>query len=429
MKVRVLVCAYACNPFQGSEEAVGWGWLKAIARECDVTVITAEFHRRDIERAQAGWDIWARSVRFEYCPHRPWHYRPAPLWKRIENSLLKPIVNWAYRLWLRDAFITAKQLASVSHYDLTHQLTYVGFRFPGHLWKLSIPFVWGPLGGIETTPWRLIPAMDLHGMVYHSAHNLVNAAHRRLLLAPRRAVRAAGPGLIAATSGVRQELSRFYGADSRVICEVTAPDIGRPGLAVRVGGEPLLLVWAGQHFARKALPLLLQALAKLPQDVRWRLSIYGSGPKTSLWKRQARRLGVAQRCIWKGRVSRDEVIAGMSRAHVFVTTSLKDLTSTVVLEAMSQSLPVLCPDHCGFSDVVTPNSGVRLPISTPEVFVGGLREAITGLFHDETRRMQLALGARERARRYALDTKALQILAVYDSVIKNHRFTARRSSN
>lgn len=247
----MLVCAYACNPFKGSEEAVGWGWVKAIAGFCDLTVITAEFHRRDIEQACASSDTWARSVRFEYCRHCFWHYRPTPLWTRIESSLLKPIMNWAYRLWLRDAFILAEKLKGNAHFDLVHQLTYVGFRFPGHLWKLSLPFVWGPLGGIEITGWRLLPAMDLSGVVYHTAHNLVNAAHRRFLPGPRHAIRAAGPGVIAATTGVRNELKRWYGAESRVICEVTAPYPGQGSPSARGVGEPLSLAWTGQHFSRK----------------------------------------------------------------------------------------------------------------------------------------------------------------------------------
>ena len=77
----VLVAAYACNPVQGSEEAVGWNWVRSIAAIADkVTVITAAFHRADIEAAgDPGPDL-----RFVYVPHRSYHYAPTPLWKRIE---------------------------------------------------------------------------------------------------------------------------------------------------------------------------------------------------------------------------------------------------------------------------------------------------------------------------------------------------------
>jgi glycosyltransferase involved in cell wall biosynthesis len=119
-------------------------------------------------------------------------------------------------------------------------------------------------------------------------------------------------------------------------------------------------------------------------------------------------------------VSRDEAIAGLAGAHLFVVTSVKDLTSTVILEAMSQGVPVLCPDHCGFSDVVTPASGVKLSVGTPEVFVSGLRDSIAALFHDENRRQRLARGARERAKAFGPEAKAVQIQAVYESVLAHH---------
>ena len=40
-KTKVLISAFACNPQHGSEEAVGWGWVRALASLHDVQVITA----------------------------------------------------------------------------------------------------------------------------------------------------------------------------------------------------------------------------------------------------------------------------------------------------------------------------------------------------------------------------------------------------
>ena len=424
---RVLVCAYACNPFKGSEDAVGWQWIKAVSRHFDVTVITAAFHRNGIERARATTDSWARAVRFEYVRHRSWHYAPTPLWFRVESSLLKPVMNQAYRLWLADAFALAKELAQSQRFDLVHQLTYVGYRFPGHLWRLGLPFVWGPLGGLEIVPWRLLRAMDASGIVYYAAHNLVNSLHRRFLREPRQALKAAGPGVIAATTGIQTELRRWYGAESAVICEVTAPESSVTGPAARGDDEPLRLAWSGQHASGKALPLLFRALKDLPVDVLWRLFIYGSGPKTEDWKRLGNRLGVDQGCVWVGRIPREQAIAGLADSHLFVITSLKDLTSTVLLEALSQQVPVICPDHCGFSDVVNAKCGISLPIDTPEVFVTGLGDAITGLFRNEARRRHLAAGAGIRARTFGLDAKAAQIHAVYERVLAEDHERARQN--
>ena len=413
----VLVCAYACNPFRGSEEAVGWNWVRAIASRHRVTVITAAFHRRDIERALGAGEEWARSVSFVYCRHRPWHYSPIPFWLGIEASILKPLMNWAYRLWLRDAHALARGLLETGSFDLTHQLTYVGYRFPGHLWRLGLPFVWGPLGGLENLPWPLFSALDRGGKIYYAGRNVINSIHRRLLRGPRQALAAAGPGVIAATSSIASELRRWYGVESTVICEVTAPTISHAAPSTRPVGEPIRLAWSGGHLPGKALPLLLDALRRLDGRVRWTLDIYGQGPQTSQWKASAGRLGLGEHCHWHGQLPREDAIAALARAHLFVITSLKELTSTVLLEAMSQAVPVVCPDHCGFSDAVTPDCGVKVPIRSVDAFVAGLAEAIEGLYHDEPRRLRIAHGARRRAGRYTIAEKSRAIDALYARVL------------
>lgn len=418
--MKVLVCAYACNPCWGSEEAVGWNWVKAIARRNEVTVISAAFHEPDINKALKGPEQWVGSVRFIYVKHKPWHYRPSLMWRMIENSFLKPMMNWAYRLWQRDAFVLAMALSEEQPFDLIHQVTYVGYRFPGDLWRLEAPFVWGPLGGLENTPWSLLRAMDTGGMLYYAGRNFVNSIHRRFLRSPRRAIEAAGPGLIAATSSIRSELRRWYGAESTVICEVTAPDELAVEPSIRRDGDPMRLAWIGGHLPGKALPLLLEALSGLGDGVSWVLDVYGSGPKTQRWRARAEELGLNPSCRWHGQVPRDEAISGLAHAHLFVITSLKDLTSTVLLEALSQGLPVLCPNHCGFPDVVTPECGIVLPIDNPESFVRALAEAIEALYCDEARRRSLAAGALRRARDFSVDAKAEAIERVYAQVIAAH---------
>jgi glycosyltransferase involved in cell wall biosynthesis len=303
---------------------------------------------------------------------------------------------------------------------LVHQLTYVGYRFPGYLWRLELPFVWGPLGGLENTPWSLLQAMDTGGMIYYAGRNVVNSMHRRFLRLPRRAIEAAGPGLIAATGGIRFELKRWYGADSNLICEVTAPDELSSEPTIRRVGEPIILAWSGAHLPGKALPLLLEALRGLPDGVDWTLDVFGSGPKTRRWKARAEELGLDPRCRWRGQVPREEALAGLADAHVFIITSLKDLTSTVLLEALSRGLPVLCPNHCGFPDVVTPECGILLPIDKPESFVRSLADAIEVLYRDEARRRSLAAGALRRARDFSVDAKAEAIDRVYAQVIAGH---------
>jgi glycosyltransferase involved in cell wall biosynthesis len=326
-------------------------------------------------------------------------------------------MHWSYKLWQRDAYKLAKKLHHKIRFDLVHQLTFVGFRFPGHLWKLGIPFVWGPIGGLENTPWRLLPTMGPRGAMYYGARNVVNSIHRRLLRQPRKAFSAAGPGVIAATSSIQREIRRWYGVESEVICEVGLPPETADKYSLRGNGEPLRIAWSGRHLPGKALHLLLRALAHVPNNIDWRLDIYGDGPYAITWQWLAAKLGIGSRCTWHGQVSRAEALAGLQSAHLFVTTSLKDLTSTVILEALANGVPVVCPDHCGFADVINQHCGIRIPIGSVREFETALSRAIVAIARDEAMRRRLAEGALRRAQDFSWETKAEAIDRVYGRVL------------
>jgi glycosyltransferase involved in cell wall biosynthesis len=405
---KVLVVAYACNPHHGSEEGVGWGWVRMISGIADAVVITADFHRRDIERAGS-----LRGIRFVYAPSRLWHYRPTPRWRRIEGSVLKPIMNLAYSAWQAEAFDLARRLHAEEAFDLVHLLTYVGFRFPGRFHEIDAPFVWGPIGGLENTPWRFLPELGPGGAVYYAGRNVINTLQKRFLPGPKRAFGKATGGIIAATEGIRREIRTHYGHDSEVICEVGPPEQVARDFDLRRPDEPLRLVWSGLHLPGKALPLLLRALAKLGPKVDWRLAILGEGPCTARWRRLAGRLGLAPRCDWLGWLRREAALEQIRRSHLLVVTSLKDLTSTVLLEALSSGVPVLCPDHCGFTNVVTPSCGVRIPISSPRQLEEDLAREIGALERDEGRRRRLAAGATRRVRDLGWAAKRERLSMIY----------------
>ena len=407
-RLKVLASAYACSPLLGSEQAVGWGWVNAIARRHEVWVITADFHQRDIDTEVARHPERYRNMTFCYVPRTRWLFL---------EKVWPPAYLWTYRFWLRDAYRRGRALHQQLHFDLAHQVTYVGFRVPGYLWKLDLPFVWGPIGGLENTPARFLPMMGLRGGLYYAARNVINTCHKLLLPLPRYAFRKARGQIIAATAGIQREIRRWYGADSEVICEVgPPPDVARAP-SQREPGEPLRLSWSGQHLPGKALPLLLRALAQLPAGLAWELDILGEGPCTRSWRRLARKLGIGDACRWRGLVPRADAVAAVHRSHVFVITSLKDLTSTVLLEALAQGVPVVCPDHCGFGDVITPDCGVKLPVRSPRQFAAALAAAIAGLARDEPERRRRAAGALRRIADFAWEHKAERLDAIYRQAV------------
>jgi glycosyltransferase involved in cell wall biosynthesis len=416
-RLNILAIAYACDPSRGSEYGVGWGWVNAIAADHDVTVITADFNSANIQNhfAEHGGS-GCPNPRFVYVKNRAWHYRPQGTWLKIEESFAKPLMNLAYQDWLRCAFDVAKRELSQEPYDLVHLITYVGWRFPGRFYRLGNPFVWGPIGGMKNTPWRLLPAFGVKGAIYYGGRNLINSFQLRTLRGPRRALEAAKNGVIAATSEIQHELWTHFHVRSRVICEVGPPDFSVPNSTYRAENEPFRICWSGQHLPGKALHLLLEAAARLPGDLHYSIDILGDGPCGKRWQSMASRLNIAGHCHWHGWLSREDSLRLMRASHVLVITSLKDLTSTVAVEALSLGLPIIALDHCGFADLVTNECGLKTHPGSASQIANDIAVAIRSLYLDEPLRMRLAAGALNRCKAYSWQTKMAALNEIYDRV-------------
>ena len=63
----ILINAYACSPNMGSEPGMGWNWVLAIARHCEVYVITEGEFQKQIEAALETFELKGK-VHFFYNP-------------------------------------------------------------------------------------------------------------------------------------------------------------------------------------------------------------------------------------------------------------------------------------------------------------------------------------------------------------------------
>lgn len=406
-RLKILVSAYACSPYHGSEPGVSWGFIAAMARQHELWVITEKVEfEEDIRRKAAEDPELFRNLHFFFIPRSP-----RPFW----SKLWPPSYYWFYRQWQKRAYQLALKLQKEIPFDLIHQLNMTGFREPGFLWKITdLPFVWGPIGGMDNTPWRMLPALGWYGGLYFCFRNLINVCHRRFLIRPRLAAQRKRAELISATPSTRLLALKRWGKDSTVICEIgSVLDPSRVAPASRRPDEPLQLVWSGLHIPRKALNILLEALAQVPPDVKYHLHILGSGPRTGQWRQLAARLGVDANCTWHGQNDRAKAFEIMSGKHLFCITSMYDLTATVTLEALSFGMPIVCPDLFGFAEVVNDTCGYKIPAVSPAAMKKRLAEIIAHLYRHEEERTQLSHGAIGRANDFNWDRKLDQLNEVY----------------
>jgi glycosyltransferase involved in cell wall biosynthesis len=193
----------------------------------------------------------------------------------------------------------------------------------------------------------------------------------------------------------------------------TAPPAGIKGYVRSYDGtRPLRICWSGMHEARKALPLLLQAIALLPTRERIAVDILGEGPESPRWQSLARKLSLSN-ITWHGLLPYQKAQQEMGKADILVHTSFREGTPHVVLEAISLGMPVICHDACGMAAAVNATCGIKVPLINPDRSIRGFQDAIDLLLRNPELVEQLSRGALLRAAELSWDAKVRDMSEAY----------------
>jgi glycosyltransferase involved in cell wall biosynthesis len=388
--MRILALAYACDPSTGSEPGAGWVWARLLTRFGSVHVITRSNNRRAIEAALPGLPERDR-LRFSYVEGPALALRL----KRGQRG-----VRTYYLLWQLAALAEARRLDAAGPFDLVWHLTMANAWLGSSGALAGPPFVFGPVGGGQSVPARLLPSLGARGAAAELARSATRLAHRHAnplgRLARRRAVR-----ILALNDTTRD----WFPPGDRDRVAVTAnavlePELLRPRPA-REPGKPLTAVYAGRLLAWKAPAIALRALAQAPG---WRLELYGAGPEAARLTRLADRLGIADRVELRLPVPRAELLERMRAADAFLFPSLRDDSPWVVAEALACGLPVLCAGRGGPPAIAGP-AALTVASRSPAGLAAGLAAHLRRLA-DEGVRARLHEAALARAAELTIDRRA-----------------------
>lgn len=405
--LKILVSAFAVSPKRGSEYAVGWEWITHIAQKHWVWVITHQESRPEIEQYVRDHRDEMEKVFFHFLPFRENQY-PTPLRQIVYRS--------RYICWQKSCYRLAQRLDKDVSFDIVHHVNGTGFREPGFLWKLGKPFVWGPMGGLQYFPLRFLPLLPFGAGLFVTTKNLTTAWMMHCSRRPRDAAQSSG-SIIAATRNTAIMVKKLWAKESTVLSEVTPPSIEQLRPPHRAPGAPLRIVWCGRIDPYKALPLLILALSELRNaQLSFELTVIGTGVQERYCIELANRCGISGSCKFLGRLSRTDALKLMRHGHVFVHTSLYELTGTVIVEALQVGMPLIGLDHCGFSDVVDDSCGIKISARRPAQAVHGIAAALKRTWEDEAGRYSMALKAQEMARRLSWPNKLMLLDSVYSAV-------------
>lgn len=165
---------------------------------------------------------------------------------------------------------------------------------------------------------------------------------------------------------------------------------------------------------RKNLPLLLEAFARLHRERPWlRLALAGAAPDERL-RGQAEALGIGAAIEWRGRLSREGLLAFYRELEIFVIPSQQEGLGIVGLEAMASGRPVVSTRCGGPTDFVRPGeTGTLVEAEAP-----ALADAVAALLDAPAAAEAMGRrGAAFVAGRYGEAALAARFYAALDGVL------------
>jgi glycosyltransferase involved in cell wall biosynthesis len=405
-RLKILVSAYACEPGKGSEPAVGWNTVLEAAQHHEVWAITRTNNRAAVEAELARVPVPGLHMVYYDLPRR---YR---WWKRGARGT-RPY----YYLWQLGVYSVARRLHRVVRFDVTHHVTFASYWVPTLLSWLPAPFLWGPVGGGESAPARMLAGIGWRGIASEVLRGTARWCGERDPLVRMAARRCA---LALATTDQTARRLRHIGA-RRV------STLGQLGLSASersyleslgspAGDGPVrflslgnLLYWKGFHLGLKAF-----AAAGLAQAEYW---LVGDGPDRPRLQRLVRELEIADKVRFHGRLPRAEALRHLSHCHALVHPSLHDSGGWVCIEAMAAGKPVICLDLGGPGAHVTLEAGFKVPALAPDQVVQKLALAMVKLGNDTRLRERMGqAGKRLVATAYAREGRARLFNEIYQAI-------------
>ncbi len=404
---RILIVGHPCSPARGSEPGVTWNWAWHLSEFFDVHVLCHPQYKGEVEA---------------YLSQRPnAHLRFT--WVTVPTAL-DPLhyftrsrgLRLHYALYQNRALSVARRLVLAGQIDLIHHVSWGTVSYPPALWKLGVPFIWGPVGGGQIAPASLKEFFG-DGWFFERLRSL-RVGLLRFLPTVRRAAR--GSSAVLATNGETLRLLDAAGArnvsaflDSGLPSEFV-PD--RPRLLRRDPG-PLRLLWVGRLQPWKALALALRVVAKLPKSMQVELHVVGDGPLLKALTDLAEEYGIRRSVIFHGQVHHSEMPGVYAAADVFLFTSLRDSFGTQVLEAMASCLPVIALDHQGVAMFVPDSAGIKIPVAGARQVVDGFVDAISIFASSPEARRAAGAAGWEFARMQTWKLRAAEMKTIYETVL------------
>lgn len=387
--MKILFSAFTANPYAGSEAQCGWSWAYAMRNYNEVYLLTRNEHKKAVEH----------YIKQNHITNIKVFYHDIPEWMNLYNKTQKNFFYFCYYyLWQKTVLKTVKNLNDEYHFDYIQHITLGDFRIAAPLWKTNTKFIFGPVGGAQTTPDVFMPYMKGHEKS-EKIREIINS-FAKLNPSYRRTLNKAS--LVLCANKETQEFLNDIIKDKRkcrLLTEngIMSSKITEPNFNRKNEKDTVNILWAGRFLYRKGLQFLLEALSLVETDRKFQLLLVGDGAEGDNLKKLSKELKLDDKVTFLGKIQYTKMKEIYSISDFFVFPSLRETTGTVLFEAMSNGLPVLTFNQNGADLLIDENCGIKVNIhQNLDLIKNDFAQSIKMLIENDELRYDLGKAAYEK---------------------------------
>jgi glycosyltransferase involved in cell wall biosynthesis len=360
--MKILLSGHAISPVHGSEPGVAWAWAWSLSEDHEVHILTFPEFKSEVEE----------YLKYNNRPnlHIHWVVHPLDNWNR--NKGTKGLsIKIHYVLWQIQCLKYATKLCNSVSFDVCHHMSWSTISSPPSLWRLPVPFIWGPVGGgmITAREYRSLLGRDYLSDLLRT----IRVMSLKYSPALRNSVKHSKK--ILSANNDTSKILRQAGANENNIELFLDTGLNE----TQIVQEPrtftdkhLKILWAGSIIPIKGLPILIYALSKLKSD-DIELTVAGSGSDMERCVRLVYEYNLGHKIKFVGYKTHREMHLLFASSHLFIFTGVRDSFGGVMLEALASGLPVMALKHQGAASFL--NEDVAILIEPGSVAVTSQRIA------------------------------------------------------
>lgn len=379
---KILATTYALNPFKGSEEGIGWHFTLQIAKFNNVVAVTRVNNKEAVDRyirTHPEIKLLSDRIEFIYFDWPGWML----FWKK--GPYLSMIYYYAWQF-----SVALKMWKRRKEFDIVHNLSFHNDWTPSFLWLLGKPMVWGPIGHHPKIPKAFLT--NTYGRFAWIKDRMIWATKKMfwgcdpfLKITRRKAA-----VIIVTNSEVKKALKSYK---DKLVVMPNVASVSNRGNKNGAAAHKFIVLSIGRFVPLKGFDMVIRSFSYAyhhhfceKQKAIAQLVLIGKGEQEPFLKELIEQENINDAVKFISWLPQEELTRYYRDASVFFFPSHEG-SGTVVTEAMSYGIPVLCFDNSGPGELVHPESLLKVPYasyqSSVQRFAGKLFRLIEHPFFRE----------------------------------------------